>query len=88
MKKQKTLHIGSLDQVKGFKNISLDLNTYGAIFELSQNNPLGVDLSVAKTISFLFQYYKKNELDKNPKQIINEEMKNAKISKSKKVVQL
>jgi hypothetical protein len=73
MKKQKTLHIGSLDQVKGFKNISLDLNTYGAIF---------------KTISFLFQYYKKNELDKNPKQIINEEMKNAKISKSKKVVQL
>ena len=88
MKKQKTLHVGNLDKVKGFKNISLDLNTYEEIFKLSQNNPLGVDLSVAKTISFLFQYYKKNEIDQKPKQLINEEMKNAKISKSKKIIQL
>ena len=37
-KKEKKLHIGSLDSVKGFKNISLDLNTYERIFNLSQNN--------------------------------------------------
>mgnify|MGYP006992677685 CR=1 FL=1 len=45
----KKLHVGSLDSVKGFKNISLDLKTYEQIFDLSQNNPMGVDLSVARS---------------------------------------
>jgi len=66
----KKLHVGSLDQVKGFKNISLDLTTYGKIFDLSQNNPLHVDLSVAKTIKYLLQYYIDNEAKQKSKSVI------------------
>ena len=88
MAKEKKLHIGTLDSIKGFKNISLDLKTYESIFELSQNNPMGVDLSVAKTIKFLFNYYLKNEINKKQKQLIESELANAKVSKAKKIVKL
>jgi ABC-type multidrug transport system ATPase subunit len=87
-KKEKKLHIGSLDSVKGFKNISLDLNTYEKIFYLSQNNPLGVSLSVAKTISFLESYYTKNETNKIQKELIHKELKEIKVAKQKKLVRL
>jgi|TARA_Y100000015_G_scaffold38936_1_gene42292 ABC-type multidrug transport system ATPase subunit len=87
-KKEKKLHIGSLDSVKGFKNISLDLNTYERIFNLSQNNPLGVSLSVAKTISFLERYYNKNETNKTQKELIEKELKDVKVAKQKKLVRL
>ena len=80
----KKLHVGSLDQVKGFKNISLDLTTYGKIFDLSQNNPLHVDLSVAKTIKYLLQYYIDNAANKNQKVLLNEAVENAKVQKTKK----
>ena len=87
-KKEKKLHIGSLDSVKGFKNISLDLNTYERIFNLSQNNPLRVSLSVAKTISFLERYYNKNETNKTKKELIEKELKDVKVAKQKKLVRL
>ena len=88
MTKNKKLHIGTLDSIKGFKNISLDLKTYESIFELSQNNPMGVDLSVAKTIKFFFNYYLKNEINKKQKQLIESELANVKISKAQKIVKL
>ena len=84
----KKANVGSLDQVKGFKNISLDLTTYGKIFDLSQNNPLHVDLSVAKTIKYLLQYYIDNEANKNQKVLLNEAVENAKVQKTKKVIKL
>lgn len=89
MKKEKKLHIGTLDSIKGFKNISLDLHTYKSIYDLSQNNPFGIDLSVAKTIKFLYKYYSENEAMKKVKQLkIESELNNVKVQKSKKAIQL
>jgi hypothetical protein len=88
MKKEKKLHVGTLDQIKGFKNISLDLETYKNIYDLSQSNPMGVDLSVAKTIKFLFNYYLRTETNKTQIQTLKKELDNAKISKAQKVVKL
>jgi len=89
MKKEKKLHIGTLDSIKGFKNISLDLHTYKSIYDLSQNNPFGIDLSVAKTIKFLYKYYSENEAMKKVKQLkIESELNDAKIQKPKKAIQL
>ena len=87
MAKNKKLHIGTLDSIKGFKNISLDLKTYESIFELSQNNNMGVDLSVAKTIKFLFNFYSQHQQQEKTK-ILNESLQNVKISKAKKVIKL
>jgi hypothetical protein len=46
MKKEKKLHIGTLDSIKGFKNISLDLHTYKSIYDLlkieSDLNDIGI----------------------------------------------
>jgi len=89
MKKEKQLHIGTLDSIKGFKNISLDLHTYKSIYDLSQNNPFGIDLSVAKTIKYLYKYYSENEAMKKVKQLkIESELNNVKVQKSKKAIQL
>jgi hypothetical protein len=89
MKKEKKLHIGTLDSIKGFKNISLDLHTYERIFDLSQNNPFGIDLSVAKTIKFLYKYYSENEALKKVKQLkIESDLNDVKIQKTKKAVQV
>jgi len=89
MKKEKKLHIGTLDSIKGFKNISLDLHTYKSIYDLSQNNPFGIDLSVAKTIKFLYKYYSENEAMKKVKQLkIESDLNDAKIQKPKKAIQL
>ena len=89
MKKEKKLHVGTLDQIKGFKNISLDLWTYERIFDLSQNNPFGVDLSVAKTIKYLYNYYAEHEaLKKIKNENLTRELENAKVSKSQKVIKL
>jgi hypothetical protein len=88
MPKEKKLHIGTLDQIKGFKNISLDLKTYEKIYEISINNPMNIDLSVSKTIKFLLNSYLKNESNKIQKQLLESELANAKISKSKKVIKL
>ena len=89
MKKEKKLHVGTLDQIKGFKNISLDLWTYERIFDLSQNNPFGVDLSVAKTIKYLYNYYSEHEaLKKIKNENLTRELENAKVSKSQKVIKL
>lgn len=89
MKKEKKLHIGTLDSIKGFKNISLDLHTYKSIYDLSQNNPFGIDLSVAKTIKFLFKYYSENEALKKIKQLkIESDLNNVKIQKTKKAIQI
>lgn len=88
MKKQKQLHIGTMDSIKGFKNISLDLKTYEQIFHLSQNNNMGVDLSVAKTIKFLLNFYLKAELNNKQIELLKKENENVKIQKSKKAIQL
>ena len=89
MKKEKKLHIGTLDSIKGFKNISLDLHTYKSIYDLSQNNPFGIDLSVAKTIKFLYKYYSENEAMKKVKKLkIESDLNDAKIQKPKKAIQL
>ena len=89
MKKEKQLHIGTLDSIKGFKNISLDLHTYKSIYDLSQNNPFGIDLSVAKTIKYLYKYYSENEAMKKVKQLkLESELNNVKLQKSKKAIQL
>jgi hypothetical protein len=88
MVKEKKLHIGTLDSIKGFKNISLDLDTYKNIYDLSQSNPMGVDLSVAKTIKFLFNYYLRTETNKTQIHTLKKELDNAKISKAQKVVKL
>jgi len=88
MTKNKKLHIGTLDSIKGFKNISLDLDTYKNIYDLSQSNPMGVDLSVAKTIKFLFNYYLRTETNKTQIQTLKRELDNAKVSKSQKVIKL
>jgi hypothetical protein len=89
MKKEKQLHIGTLDSIKGFKNISLDLHTYKSIYDLSQNNPFGIDLSVAKTIKYLYKYYSENEAIKKVKQLkLESELNNVKVQKSKKAIQL
>ena len=82
----KKLHVGSLDSVKGFKNISLDLKTYEQIFDLSQNNPMGVDLSVAKTIKFLLTYYIRNENKKLEKPI--EQVEVYKTAKQKNLIKV
>ena len=82
----KKLHVGSLDSVKGFKNISLDLKTYEQIFDLSQNNPMGVDLSVAKTIKSLLTYYIRNENKKLEKPI--EQVEVSKTAKQKKLIKV
>ena len=89
MPKEKKLHVGTLDQIKGFKNISLDLWTYERIFDLSQNNPFGIDLSVAKTIKYLYNYYSEHEaLKKVKNEKITMELDNAKVSKAQKVIKL
>lgn len=89
MVKEKKLHVGTLDQIKGFKNISLDLWTYERIFDLSQNNPFGIDLSVAKTIKYLYNYYSEHEaLKKVKNEKITMELDNAKVSKAQKVIKL
>ena len=88
MVKEKKLHIGTLDSIKGFKNISLDLDTYKNIYDLSQSNPMGVDLSVAKTIKFLFNYYLRTETNKTQIQTLKKELDNAKVSKAQKVIKL
>jgi hypothetical protein len=89
MKKEKKLHIGTLDSIKGFKNISLDLYTYKSIYDLSQNNPFGIDLSVAKTIKFLYKYYSENEAIKKVKQLkIESDLNDVEIQKPKKAIQL
>ena len=89
MKKEKQLHIGTLDSIKWFKNISLDLHTYKSIYDLSQNNPFGIDLSVAKTIKYLYKYYSENEAMKKVKQLkLESELNNVKVQKSKKAIQL
>lgn len=89
MKKEKQLHIGTLDSIKGFKNISLDLHTYKSIYDLSQNNPFGIDLYVAKTIKYLYKYYSENEAMKKVKQLkLESELNNVKVQKSKKAIQL
>ncbi len=56
--KKKELHIGGFDSVKGYKNVSLKLNTYKKIFDLS-HSILGTPISVAKTIEFLADNYSK-----------------------------
>ena len=56
--KKKELHIGGYDSVKGFKNVSLKLDTYKKIFDLS-HSILGTPISVAKTIEFLTDNYTK-----------------------------
>jgi hypothetical protein len=91
MKKEKKLHIGTLDSIKGFKNISLhiDLHTYKSIYDLSQNNPFGIDLSVAKTIKYLYKYYSENEAMKKVKQLkIESDLNDIGIQKPKKAIQL
>ena len=89
MKKEKQLHIGTLDSIKGFKNISLDLHTYKSIYDLSQNNPFGIDLSVAKTIKYLYKYYSENEAMKKVKQLkIESDLNYIGIQKPKKAIQL
>jgi hypothetical protein len=89
MKKEKKLHIGTLDSIKGFKNISLDLHTYKSIYDLSQNNPFGIDLSVAKTIKYLYKYYSENEVMKKVKQLkIESDLNDIGIQKPKKAIQL
>ena len=89
MKKEKKLHIGTLDNIKGFKNISLDLHTYKSIYDLSQNNPFGIDLSVAKTIKYLYKYYSENEAMKKVKQLkIESDLNEIEIQKPKKAIQL
>jgi hypothetical protein len=89
MKKEKKLHIGTLDSIKGFKNISLDLHTYKSIYDLSQNNPFGIDLSVAKTIKYLYKYYSENEAIKKVKQLkIESDLNDVEIQKPKKAIQL
>ncbi|HUS49934.1 MAG TPA: hypothetical protein VMZ91_07195, partial [Candidatus Paceibacterota bacterium] len=83
------LHIGTLDSIKGFKNISLDLHTYKSIYDLSQNNPFGIDLSVAKTIKYLYKYYSENEAMKKVKQLkIESDLNDIGIQKPKKAIQL
>ena len=89
MKKEKKLHSGTLDSIKGFKNISLDLHTYKSIYDLSQNNPFGIDLSVAKTIKYLYKYYSENEAIKKVKQLkIESDLNDVEIQKPKKAIQL
>ena len=56
--KKKELHIGGYDSVKGFKNVSLKLDTYKKIFDLS-HSLIGTPLSVAKTIEYLADNYTK-----------------------------
>lgn len=56
--KKKELHIGGYDSVKGFKNVSLKLDTYKKIFDLS-HSILGTPISVAKTIEYLADNYTK-----------------------------
>jgi hypothetical protein len=56
--KKKELHIGGYDGVKGYKNISLKLDTYKKVFDLS-HSLIGTPLSVAKTIEYLADNYTK-----------------------------
>ena len=57
-KNKKQLHIGDFDQIKKYKNISLKIETYQKIFDLSQSI-LGTQISVAKTVEFLADNYNK-----------------------------
>jgi endonuclease III len=67
----------------------LDLPTYKSIYDLSQNNPFGIDLSVAKTIKYLYKYYSENEAMKKVKQLkIESDLNDIGIQKPKKAIQL
>jgi len=52
----KTKKINIMENVRGYKNISLKLDTYSKLFDLSQN-VFGVPISIAKTVEFLADNY-------------------------------
>jgi hypothetical protein len=52
----KTKKINITENVRGYKNISLKLDTYSKLFDLSQR-VFGVPLSIAKTVEFLADNY-------------------------------
>jgi len=52
----KTKKINAVENVRGYKNISLKLDTYSKLFDLSQK-VFGVPISIAKTVEFLADNY-------------------------------
>ena len=52
----KTKKINIMENVRGYKNISLKLDTYSKLFDLSQK-VFGVPISIAKTVEFLADNY-------------------------------
>jgi len=52
----KTKKINIVENVRGYKNISLKLDTYSKLFDLSQK-VFGVPISIAKTVEFLADNY-------------------------------
>jgi len=52
----KTKKINVMENVRGYKNISLKLDTYSKLFDLSQR-VFGVPISIAKTVEFLADNY-------------------------------
>ena len=52
----KTKKINITENVRGYKNISLKLDTYSKLFDLSQK-VFGVPISIAKTVEFLADNY-------------------------------
>jgi hypothetical protein len=52
----KTKKINIIENVRGYKNISLKLDTYSKLFDLSQK-VFGVPISIAKTVEFLADNY-------------------------------
>jgi len=52
----KTKKINITENVRGYKNISLKLDTYSKLFDLSQR-VFGVPISIAKTVEFLADNY-------------------------------
>ena len=52
----KTKKINVMENVRGYKNISLKLDTYSKLFDLSQK-VFGVPISIAKTVEFLADNY-------------------------------
>lgn len=52
----KTKKINAVETVRGYKNISLKLDTYSKLFDLSQK-VFGVPISIAKTVEFLADNY-------------------------------
>jgi hypothetical protein len=52
----KTKKINVVENVRGYKNISLKLDTYSKLFDLSQR-VFGVPISIAKTVEFLADNY-------------------------------